>query len=93
MTLLNGGDNAVEIRVRFAGRDAAGEVSFELERNVHRMERGQPVSLEIPREQLPGVPDSLEVSVVGTKCPPPDEPQERRQSCKPWWSSWSEGSS
>ncbi|HUU83288.1 MAG TPA: hypothetical protein VM243_07275 [Phycisphaerae bacterium] len=87
LTLLNGGDPAVEIRIRLTGRDATGEVLFELERNVHRMERGQPASLEIPRDQLPGVPESLDVSVVSSKRSPPDEPQERRQSCKPWWSS------
>lgn len=94
LTLLNGGHSVVEVRLRLTGRDAAGEVLFELERKVHRMQRGQPVVLEIPRDQLPGIPQSLEVSVVSTKRPPSDEPQERRQSCKPWWSSsWSEDSS
>ena len=94
VTLLNGGQTAVDIRIRLTGRKADDESLFELERNVHRMERGQPISLELPREELPGAPERLEVSVGSVKRPPPGDRQERTESCKPWWSSsWPEGSS
>lgn len=90
LTLFNGGAAAAEIRIRLTGRDAEGEVLFEFERNVHRMERGQPISLEIPREDLPGgVPNHLDVAVVSSKRPPQDQQEERTESCQPWWSSFS----
>jgi hypothetical protein len=88
VTLFNGGAAVIEVRVRLTGRDAAGEVLFEIERNLHRMDRGQPMGLEVARHELPGVPENLDVTVVSVKRPPESDSQKRSESCqKPWWSS------
>jgi len=92
LTLFNGGPATTEVHLRLTGRNPGGEVLFDIERNVHRMDRGQPVTLEVARHELPGVPEHLDVTVVSAKRPPDSASEERSESCqRPWWSSsWEE---
>ncbi len=91
VTLFNGGDVLVDVRLKLSGRDAGGNLLFEIERKVHRMDRGQPTSFELARHELPEVPEVLEMALIGGQHPPEDESKERRQSWSPWWSSQWEG--
>lgn len=92
--LVNGGQTLVEVELKLTGRGADQQPRFELQRKLYRIERGQSVSLEIARHELPEVPEHLDVTLVSAKQPPDEEAGERRPSCqRPWWaSSWWESS-
>jgi len=94
VTLVNGGQTVVDVELQLTGRDAERQVLFELQRKVHRLERGQSMSLEIAQHELPAMPEHLDLTVVSVKPPPDKESAERRKSCqRPWWSSsWEESS-
>ncbi len=92
LTLVNGAQTVVDVELQLTGRKADRQVLFELQRKVHRLERGQSIGLEIARHELPDVPEHLDVTVVSVKPPPDESSQERRTSCqRPWWSSSWEG--
>lgn len=91
VALFCGIDDARDVRLRCTGYDDQNRLLFELERSVHRIARGQVVSLEIPRHEMPAVPHQLRVTVVAMKHPLPDDAKERSSTCRPWWSSsWEE---
>jgi len=87
VTLLNGGPDVVDVRVRITGYEAGGQVFFTLERKIHRLDRGQPISLEIPgHEVAKKVPDRLEVAIVATQSPESQDRSPERRN-QPWWCS------
>jgi hypothetical protein len=94
VTVVNGGQTVADVELQLTGRNADRQVVAELQRKVHRIERGQSISLEVASHELPGVPEHLDVTVVSVKPPPDEESTERRKSCqRPWWSSsWEESS-
>jgi len=87
ITLLNGETALGDVGLRLTGRDNQHRLLFDLERRVHRMDRGQSLTLEVARHELPQIPDVLEITLLGAQRLAEDEPEERRKPCTPWWSS------
>ena len=91
VTLFNGGSSLADVRLMLNGRGDEDQTLFELERGIHRIERGQSVSLEIARNELPSVPQRVEVALVSSSTPKDDKSTEGKKSWNQqrWWdSSW-----